>query len=213
MNKLASESVGKVLGIVLMVIILAELFAFTTTLIYTFNFDLYLTLAQAEQAVNSFILISMYILYIIYFVWMYKVHVDMQFYNLNYPIKPSKSVWSFLIPFYNLYGAWNVNSNLANTFRQRNFSNSNKIANRIMALLPLAYIFTFGDRFLGGYINGMLASQEYIAEAVWIMVEVVFLALLLTYLGLFKSITNGVQLIRAANAESSEDESVESEGA
>ncbi|PKR78201.1 hypothetical protein CEY16_00115 [Halalkalibacillus sediminis] len=213
MKKLASESIGKILRTILLVIIIAELIALSTTIIYVINYDLYLSLAQMEHAINIFILISLLIMYVIYFTWMYKVHIDMQYYTLNYPIRPSKSVWSFLIPIYNLYGAWNVHSNLSNTFSQRNYSNFTKIGDRIMALLPIAYILTFADRVLANIVNDMLASQEFISDFIWLSVEVVFLALLLTYWGLYKSITNGVRLIGGADLSSNEDETTETKGA
>ncbi|TFB18481.1 hypothetical protein E3U55_11855 [Filobacillus milosensis] len=214
MNKLASETSGKILRTLLYVIILAELVALSTTISYVINYDLYLSLAQMEQAINIFIVVSLFIIYLVYFIWMYKVHIDMQYYNISYPIKPSKSVWSFLIPIYNLYGAWNVHSNLANTFRQRNYSNSNKkIGDRIMTLLPLAYILTFVDRVLGNYVRSMLASQEFISDFIWVSVEVIFLALLLTYLGLYESITNGVRLISSTDLVNNEDQTTETEGA
>ncbi|RPF50088.1 hypothetical protein [Aquisalibacillus elongatus] len=207
MKKLASESIGNILRTILLALIILESIVFIITIIFVIDYNSYLPFAQIEQAINTFIFISLFIMYLIYVIWIYKVHVDMQQLNLNYPISPVKSVLSFVIPFYNLYGAWNVHSKLADSFRQRNLPKAIRLGDTIMKVLPVAYLLTFADRVLGMYLNDLLEAQEVVSEYLWLSVEVVFLALLLSYWRLYKSITEGVRFISAPGMNESEDES------
>ena len=101
--------------------------------------------------------ISQLLLYIItiilFFVWMYLLHSDLKLLFRTYPITPGQALAQLMIPFYNLWGVWNVFSTLAERLRTRGGA-------ALKYWLPLLYLTTFVSRSLDRFLINKSRNEE-----------------------------------------------------
>ena len=84
---------------------------------------------------------------ILFLVWMYQVHVDLKALFKTYRLSKWAAIAGLAIPFYNLWGTWDVFSTLADKLKLQ----GGQLAEAGSALrfwLPVLYVVTFGVRFL-----------------------------------------------------------------
>jgi hypothetical protein len=58
------------------------------------------------------------IFFVLFLVWLYRLHVDLKVLFNDYPITPGGAMARFLIPIYSIWGIWNALSTFANRFNQ-----------------------------------------------------------------------------------------------
>ena len=88
-----------------------------------------------------------FITIILFFVWLYKLHSDLSRIYINYPVSPLGSIARFLIPFYNLWGIWNVLATMRDHFKKETNARVVDAGRRIGYLIPIYYIVLFVSTF------------------------------------------------------------------
>lgn len=78
---------------------------------------------------------------ILFLVWMYLLHRDMKALFRTYPITPGAAMAQLMIPFYNLWGIWNVFSAMEERLRTRGGAD-------LKFWLPLMYVTGFASQVL-----------------------------------------------------------------
>ncbi|WP_373232956.1 hypothetical protein [Cohnella sp.] len=102
---LKSELLSNVLKILLWVLLSLSAMDLVGTLIYSTNIDFYL---EYVYSINNFLLLLSIVLYlviiVVYLIWIYRVHMDLNNLFVNYPRSPGMSLVCMMVPFYNFYG-------------------------------------------------------------------------------------------------------------
>lgn len=169
---LKSESIGNILIAFLWtglgVSVLSLLFSLSEFLAP----DFYTQLAILD-AVNVLIQALITVITIILFlVWMYQLHADLKVLFNPYPVSSGEAMAQLIIPFYNLWGIWNVFATLADRLK----SKGGQLAGAGSALrfwLPLLYVTGIASRILNRIVlNQSLMDAEQGASTTLILVTV-----------------------------------------
>ncbi|HYP26392.1 MAG TPA: DUF4328 domain-containing protein [Blastocatellia bacterium] len=169
---LKSESIGNILIAFLWtglgVSVLSLLFSLSEFLAP----DFYTQLAILD-AVNVLIQALITVITIILFlVWMYQLHADLKVLFNPYPVSSGEAMAQLIIPFYNLWGIWNVFATLADRLK----SKGGQLAGAGSALrfwLPLLYVAGIASRILNRIVlNQSLMDAEQGASTTLILVTV-----------------------------------------
>jgi len=119
-TKLNSEKTAPALLILLSLLIVIE---FVITIIM---YDLHDYLGNPFQSgeylffiwLGIILLVTGIVTIIVFSVWIYRAHEELAVYYPGYPVKPVQSVVRLLIPFYSIWGFWNVFMNIIRRFRK-----------------------------------------------------------------------------------------------
>jgi hypothetical protein len=102
---LKSEMLSAIMKIMLWALIALSGLDLIATLVYAMDLNFYL---DYIYSFNSFINIVSFVLYylivVLYLIWIYRVHIDLNHLFDRYPRSPGMSIAYMIIPFYNLYG-------------------------------------------------------------------------------------------------------------
>jgi len=134
---------------------------------------------------------------IIFLVWMFKLHKDFANIYGNYPITPGTALARLMVPFYNLWGIWNVYSTMAKQFISE--AKTKGFGQKVQSLIPLIYI--------AGIISNILNRlslkvafnqnmQDSTAAVIFLAVAVADLVLVLIWFNIAQAVVSGVNNTR-----------------
>lgn len=190
----SSRKIGKVLSVFLGLTIILNVVALINVYFYIYQDSIFQNIMVFDQVIGFVLFGLNIILMILYSTWIYKVHSDLNKISLHYPISPIRAILRIGIPFYNIWGTWNVYSTLADHFETKDVTKP--LAKKIDFYLPLFYI-TF---FFLWTSNELLNYKP--ADIVWIFAYTVHLLLTITYLIIVRTITRSFQIIGSTDVES-----------
>ena len=159
---------GNVLKAFLIVGITLSGLSLGTTLFYVFLYDIYEMLIVFDQAISILSIIIWILLIVFYLIWIYQVHVDFRRLAPCYKIKPGGALLRIMVPFYNLYGMWNVYSTMGDYFKKH--SALKHIGIKIIQLTPIYYFLYWGttlmDRLIlkGMVVNDLFLLSYYVLD-------------------------------------------------
>jgi len=186
----SSRKVGKILSIFLGLTIILNVVALINVYFYIYQDSIFQNIMVFDQIIG---LVLIGLNSILYSIWIYKVHYDLNKISLHYPISPIRAILQIGIPFYNIWGTWNVYSTLADHFETKDVTKP--LAKKIDFYMPLFYITSF---FLWTS-NELLNYNP--ADVVWIFSYAVQLLLTITYLIIVRTITRSFQIIGSTDLE------------
>lgn len=125
---------------------------------------------------------------IIFLVWLYKVHKDLHDLCPPYPISPGGALARVLIPFYNLYGMWNVFSTMAKEFK--NHLSLQETGARLAKYIPYYYLLYLVTTILNTYLSRQPVVESY--SSVWFISYVLDSVLLILYILMIRAISTGL---------------------
>lgn len=103
--KLKSEMVSNILKIMLCVLVALNVLNLIGTLIYSMNVSFYMDYAYSINGFINLMSVSLYyIIIIIYLIWIYRVHMDLNNRFARYPRSPGMSIICMILPFFSFYG-------------------------------------------------------------------------------------------------------------
>lgn len=183
----ASKSIGKILSIFLVATIIFGAIALINTYFIFYHQNLFQNIITFDYFISfSFLGINI-IASIIYLVWIYKIHIDLNQLSIQYPISPSGAIFRIIIPLYNLWGMWNVYSTMAKHLETRFLTNF--LAQRLSMYVPIFYITFIVSRVLDR------AATNSTSGILWLVSWAGDLFLFIVYLLMVKTITQAIQII------------------
>ncbi len=185
--KLNSKSIGKILSVFLWIVIILSGVGLINTYIFAFHNNIYLNIMAFDQFINIFLGVSFLILVILYLIWLYKIHIDLNHFSIQYPISPIAAVLRVIIPIYNLWGMWNVYSTMAKQLDLR--FDTSLLAKQLRLFIPFYYFLTLISRGLSSSLSNSTS------EGIWLASYIVDLFLVIFYLLMVKTITKALQII------------------
>ncbi len=141
---------------------------------------------------------------IIYLFWLYKVHNDLQDLEKSYPIKPGGALARVLIPFYNLYGLWNVYSTMSDHFRENSIVSKN--GTRLAKYLPIYYILYLVTTIVNSYLMGQSAEESF--STFWFISYLGDVALIVMYILIINTVSTGLSKLSEHELDSDEEDRV-----
>lgn len=85
---------------------------------------------------------------VLFFIWLYRIHVDLKYLFDSYPVTPGGAIAKFLIPIYNIWGVANVLSTFANKFKLEG-ADLNSLGKKVSYLIIPLYVLTFSSNAIG----------------------------------------------------------------
>ncbi|REE56281.1 hypothetical protein A8990_16618 [Paenibacillus taihuensis] len=200
--KLRSEVLSNVMRIMLAILVAVAVLDLIGSLIYAFSESFYLDSVHSLFSMISIIKVVLYYtMCIVYLVWIFKVHVDLNQLILKYPRTPGGALAAMLIPFYNFYGLPSTFSRMGAQLEERSYTAA--IGRKISTLtVPLIILFLFN------YVLGRLMQQT--GESfLFVLGSVVSLALSIVYLLLTRYVSQGLHQLANRPAAEHYEESLE----
>ncbi|MCP3027088.1 hypothetical protein [Halobacillus sp. A5] len=145
-------------------------------------------LLSYDSIVSVVVGLNVVIYTILYLFWLYKVHKDLQELDEFYPITPGGAMARVLIPFYNLYGLWNVYSTMADYFKKN--SSIHATGSRLALYIPIYYILMLATNGMNSYLTRQLAEEPY--SNWWFISYIGNSALVVLYILIIKAVSTGL---------------------
>ncbi|GIO22254.1 hypothetical protein [Oceanobacillus sp. J11TS1] len=188
---LTNQATGNVLKIFLIIgMILGGILALTN-FFYAYLYEVYLLISWVDWAVSISNSVIWFITCIIYLIWIYKVHTDLRLLNPDYPITPLGSIARIIIPFYNLYGLWNIFSTMSRYFEEHN--KTFNIGNRLGLIIPFYYILFLGTEIL----NRSIVASEVPNIHLFVISFILDLILVVIFYFMVKDILKALPIIQS----------------
>ena len=157
MNKLKSYRVGQnLIGFLWFGLGLA-IFSLFFSLIKAYP-SIYTSLKIINMFQTIFEGIVILITTVIFLVWMHRLHFDLVNLFSGYPITPGRAIAQLMIPFYNLWGIWNIFATLANRLESEG-GDLTIWGSSLRSWLPGLYIVGFASGVLGHVTTGELFNS------------------------------------------------------
>ncbi|SDZ48603.1 hypothetical protein SAMN05421736_11465 [Evansella caseinilytica] len=197
MKQLQSESIGKILWIVLWVAAIFTAVSVVNTVIYIIDYQLFYKIEAFYSVVTIFIALIHFILFILYGIWIYKVHMDFKTFFPDHPVTPGKAVGFYFIPFFSLYWLFHVPAKLSRSLKSEAITADYR--GKFSVLWPFGVIFFIIDHIFNLYFA--YNESMYISEWTWLTADIVYLILLILSLSLLFAVTNSLQLLKTHKLE------------
>ncbi|WLD94358.1 hypothetical protein [Alkalihalobacillus sp. AL-G] len=152
---LKSQKTGNVLKVFLWATVILTGICTINAAIYTFNYEVYLKIERFDMFTNLFFVITYFMLVIAYTIWIFKVHRDILLLNPSYEITPWGAIRRIFIPFYSIYGMWNLYSTMYRYFKES--QNTYSFGSKLKLYLPF-YYFLF---FISNSVNRLVTDPDY----------------------------------------------------
>jgi len=157
---LTNQSIGNVLKVFLIIAMVTSGINIVTTFLYAYMYyEVYIEIASFDQMVINADMLVWYSACILFLIWIFKVHADLRKINPEYQISPGGSLARILIPFYNLYGYWQVFSTMSTYFKEHH--KTLNLGKKLALMIPFFYILLLGTQLLNrSAASGMLMSAN-----------------------------------------------------
>ncbi|SIS63574.1 hypothetical protein [Salimicrobium flavidum] len=139
---------------------------------------------------------------VIYLFWLHKVHGDLRELDETYPITPGGALARVLIPFYNIYGLWNIYSTMAGYFKKN--TQEQDIGQKLAYYTPIYYILYFGTTLFNYTLEN--SSPESTFSFVWFISYVGDAALVVMFILIIKAVSTGLTRLSEQEMDSSREE-------
>jgi hypothetical protein len=151
--KLKSELMSNVLAILLWALVGLSALDLIGTIIYVVDLNFFMDYAYSLNGFVNIISIGLYyIILVIYLIWIYRVHMDLNALFPSYPRSPGSSLACMMVPFYNFYGIPST-YNLIGAHYRREATGVEKQGWIITWLAAPLIIFFIATNFLSKYAN------------------------------------------------------------
>lgn len=193
----ASKSTGKVLRIFLYITIGLDSILLICSYFLAFHFDFYNQYVELVDFVISIFQVPVLILSIIfYLIWLFRVHKDIHTLDGGYSISPGGALARVLIPFYNIWGLWNVYSTMAEQFKKS--ITTFGLGTKLRKYLPFYFVLYWVSETLNRYLT--LYGLDG-AGIVWFISYGMDLTLAIIYILMVKAVTTALHIKSNAAAE------------
>ncbi|MEN2766972.1 hypothetical protein [Ornithinibacillus xuwenensis] len=186
---LTNKALGKVLKAFLLVAVVLSGLLLITTTFYVYAYDVFLEMMAFDQALTVLYQIVWFISLILYFIWIFQVHADIQKITPYYDIKPGGALLRIFIPFYNLYGLWNIYSTMGNYFIC--YSKLEKLGKQLLRLIPVYYFLYFGS----GILQRLLTKGYIVNDTVIFIYYILDFAFMISIFLMTKNILNAFKVM------------------
>lgn len=150
--------------------------------------------------------VNLLIYTVIYLVWLHKVHNDLREMDSSYPITPGGALARVLIPFYNLYGLWNVYSTMSTHFKES--ASSHEAGKKLAIYTPIYYFLYLITGFMNSYINWQADYDPF--SPIWVLAYIGDAALVISYILIIKVVTTGLINLSHHHSKSEEEDQASS---
>lgn len=194
MNLLKSEIWSNVLTMMLWVLVAMAVVDLSFSVVYVQNYDLfYDRIYPVYGFVETMYVVLYYVVCVVFLIWIYRVHIDLNRMFLQFPRTPGKALACLLIPIYNLYGIPSTFRRIGDSYRDGIFGFRNQgqwIYHLGLPLLILIYV--------SNTLNRAIARVDEISDSLMLSTSIVEVVLYSIFLTLTILISKG---LRIANAE------------
>ncbi|BAZ29788.1 hypothetical protein NIES4074_22350 [Cylindrospermum sp. NIES-4074] len=142
-NSLKSAGVGSLLVRLLWVRLGLDVVSTLFSLLQLAAPPLYQLLSILDGLISIGALIITLTSFIVFLIWLYRLHIDLKNYFQEYPIKPGGAVARFLIPIYSLWGMSNTLTTFADKFKVEG-GDLTRLGEQVRGLIAPLYGFTIG---------------------------------------------------------------------
>lgn len=186
-----NKTMGNVLKSFLIVGVIISGLLVVTTFFYSYAFHIYEQIIIIDQALTVLNQIVWILLIIFYLIWIFKVHADLRRLNPSYGISAGGALARLMIPFYNLYGMWNVYSTMGKYFTM--YSALEALGRKLIGLVPVYYFLYWGTRAMERLIaKGVILNDTFI-----FVYYALDLILMVSMLLITKTVLNAFRIIEA----------------
>lgn len=191
---LKSETMSNVLKIMLWVLVSLSVVDLAFSVVYVRDYDLfYDRIYPVYGLVETMFVVLYYVIIVIFLIWIYRVHMDLNRLFLQYPRSPGKALACVLIPVYSLYGIPSTFRRIGHAFRNgiTGFQNQGQWIHDLGApLIILIYV--------SNIINRAIARADEVSDPLMLSDSIVNFVLYSIFLTLTIQISKGLLI---ANAE------------
>lgn len=160
---LKSQKTGNVLKVFLKAFLVISVLSIITTLFYVYNYDVYLKIERFDAFIMVFSFILLIMTYVTYLIWLFKVHKDLKQLNPDYHVSPWGAIARVAIPFYCLYGLWNVYSTMHRYFSER--TSTVGFGSKLHTYLPIYYFLFIISNGVSRYVSAAGSEQSAMSDA------------------------------------------------
>ncbi len=146
------------------------------------------TFVNYDAIVALLLGLNFFVCIVIYLVWLYKVHNDLREMNSSYPITPGGALRRVMIPFYNLYGLWNVYSTMATYFKES--GSTHEAGKKLAIYTPIYYFLYIVTSSINSFLNMQSDYNPY--SFIWVVTFVGDAVLVISYILIIKVVISGV---------------------
>ncbi|MFD1019811.1 hypothetical protein [Thalassobacillus hwangdonensis] len=182
----SDHSVHLLKGFIILTFI-ALFIEFFTSLIYIIDTELYRKIEMLDVIGIWGTFVFYFIQGILFLIWLYKVHKDLNAMDSYYPVSPWGSFARVIVPVYNLYGLWNVYATMYRHFKQ--YDRTEHIGQKLYVYLPIFYIGFWGTNIFNNSISGDFGVPLTISF-------LLDMGMMVIYLLMVKLITRALHLLR-----------------
>jgi hypothetical protein len=193
MNLLKSEVWSKVLTMMLWVLVALSVVELVFSAFYVLNYDFfYDRIYPVYGFVETMYVVLYYVVCIVFLIWIYRVHMDLNRMFLQFPRTPGKALACLMIPVYNLYGIPSTFRRIGDSYRSgiTGFRSQGQwIYHLALPLLILIYV--------SNTLNRAIARVDVISDSLMLSTSIVEVVLYTIFLTLTILIAKGLTLARA----------------
>ena len=163
------------------------------------------TYADFELANGVLVIVTLLVflgLLVTFGIWGYVLHGDLKLLFGKYPITPGSAVAQLLVPFYNLWGIWNVFSTLADHLKSKG-GDLAEFGSDLRFWLPLLYVITVLARLMDRIVTIQSSHSEDVASPKLLLVST-GIDMILPFIWLMMTRTIGKAVDRLAKQKQSE---------
>jgi hypothetical protein len=179
MPKLYSEVLSGVLKILLISLVALASLSWLGTLAYSLNEAFYVNYVYSvDNFIQIFANVLYYIVLVLYLIWIYRVHMDLNRLFPLYPRSPGMALACNLIPFFSFYGIPSVYSQIGHAFQGQPSTSraGSQIRGLAGPLIILLIASNLTNRLVGNQ-NDPTVAGLLVAGGLSILLYVVFLTL------------------------------------
>ncbi|QHE52846.1 hypothetical protein [Pontibacillus sp. HMF3514] len=204
--KLKSKSVGKILNIFLWVALVINAVVLGNLVVAQF-IGIGQNFIRFDQFATILLMGVMILASFIYLFWIFKVHQDLKSLDENYPNTPWGAIRRIVIPFYNIYGLWNVYSTMEKDFKLS--ESTHKLGSTLNTLVPIYFILLFVTRGFNNYITD--TSLNEISNVIWFLSYSFDFVLVIIFIFMRNIVSNGLMIRSEEKSVEEEEENLEEE--
>lgn len=188
--ELKSNSVAKVLKIFLWISVISNVIVLGNVIVASI-IEVGSSFARFDQFISILLAGVTLISTIIYLIWLYKIHKDLKNMDSQYPITPGGALRRVMIPFYNIYGLWNVYSTMSKEFKKD--QSTFRIGKYLGIYVPIYYSLIFITSWFNSYIAGIPVME--VPTIIWFSSYLGDLVLTIIYILMLKIIINALVIL------------------
>ncbi|WP_276356077.1 DUF4328 domain-containing protein [Cohnella caldifontis] len=195
--KLKSDTISGLLKILLSALVVLQTADLLSTIVYSAGADFFSDkLYPVYEFIGVALTVLYYIVLVLYLVWLYRVHMDLNRLFPRYPRTPGGALACTIVPFYNLYGIPSI-YNMIGTHFQTETARLRKAGAWVSGMaVPLLIVIMASNG-----LNRAIQRADDPSNALLLATSVVDLISYLIYLALCRWVSQGLSQVHADSVE------------